>query len=129
MLSGFSPEIDGLQLDEAAHQEAGARQQDERQSDFEDDERAPQFATPESAAHALTRVLEWFHHVPLRRLKCRHQSEQERREHRHRHAEQENRYIQPNHRFPRDQPLGNQQHQPFDPDVGKQAAEQRAATR
>ena len=47
---GAEARIDALQLDEAAHQQAGAGEQHERQRDFGDDERAEHAVQPPAAA-------------------------------------------------------------------------------
>ena len=61
--AGSKPRSVRLQLDEAAHQHAGRRQQHQRQRDLDDDEGAAQPSAAEAAAGPLARVAQRVHEI------------------------------------------------------------------
>ena len=126
---GVQPEIDRLQRDEAAHEQAGPHQQHQRQGHFDDDEHAAEPAAAEAAADPFAGILERFHHVAPGCLQCRHQPEEQRRHHRDEQAESEHRDVQPDDRLARDRAFGDERGDGFRPAVRKQAAESGAARR
>ena len=103
------PEIGSLELDEAAHQQPRARQEHERQRHLQDNESTAQLAATESPTDALARRPERLHHVALRGLNRRRETEEQRRAHRNGHAERERRQVQRDLRLAGDESLRNQQ--------------------
>ena len=74
--SGFETGPDALQLQEAAHEEAGADQQHERDGHLADQKQAAEAAGDRPAGGAAVRLLERLAHLGPRGLQGRHEAEQ-----------------------------------------------------
>ena len=114
---GIEAQIDVLQRDEAAHQQPGAGEQQQRQRDFDDDQGAPQPAATEAAADALARR-------PSAARPCRAGLSAAREPARtaasvsmaDRQAEEQDRHIEADDGFARNEAVGNQSgHQALTP--------------
>ena len=89
---GAEAEVVALQLDEAAHQQTGAGQQDERQRHFGDDERAEHAV--QSAAAGVTPAFAQRIARGARRDECGHETEEDAGQERSDHGERDHRHIE-----------------------------------
>ena len=128
-LSGFMPRSTRCSATKLRISRPAPDEQHQRQRDLDDHERAAEPAAAESSAHALAGILQRLDDVAPRRLQGRQQPEQEDGQRGDAQAERQDRHVQSNDRFSRDEAVGNQPDEPLYPDVREQTAEQHAAGR
>ena len=79
---GLQSEMNLVQGNEAAHQQARANQQRERQGDLEDNHSITKPAVPEAAADSLAAIAQRIVQIPPRRLQCGYEAKDKRGRHR-----------------------------------------------